>query len=243
MKSIGQVIAMLAVIHVLGVLGVGGWLAATNRLSRDRIVTVGDTFRKTVAQEKEEKKKAELVAKDADAHVVRVEGGKAPPESAAEKLATERQRNEVNLRKLERTQADVEALRRQLSMEQEKVKQEHEALIAERKSLEKKVKEYDARFADAGFKKTVSMYDSLPAKQVKAMLSDLMTAQKTDEVVDYLGAMQPRKAAAVLKEFKSAEEVARAVKITEQLRARGKTLISPDPAAEKAAPAKPESVG
>lgn len=230
MKTIWQVIAVLCVIHMLGALGLLGWLSATDRLNRDRAQTVTQLFQTTVAQEKQRKAQAEAMEKNAEEQAAKIELAKgsagAAPGAVAERLALEHQRNEIGIRQLERTRNDIESLRRQLQLEQAKLQQDQQAMVAQKQALETRIKQLDGKLEDAGMKRVVSLYESLPAKQAKQMFSDLIGQQRLDDVVTYLGAMDSRKAAAILKEFKTPAELSRAVQITEQLRRHGKNPAS-----------------
>jgi hypothetical protein len=102
---------------------------------------------------------------------------------------------------------------------------QREALLANREQLEQRLKDIESRLNDEGFKKTVELYETLPADQVKNMFIDLMERGKTDQVVAFIEAMAVRKAGKVLKEFEEPEDVGRAVELTERLRARGSDLV------------------
>ena len=59
-----------------------------------------------------------------------------------------------------------------------------------------------------------------PPKQAKAVFQELLTAGGEKQVVSYLSAMEERKAAKVLKEFKLPNEIDQAAMLIEQLRQR-----------------------
>ncbi len=248
MKTIGKVIAILAVIHVLGVVGVVGWLGATDRLSRERVTSAAAAFKLTIAQEKAQKATAEVMEKHAEEQAAKVElvknGAGAAPGAVAEKLSAEHQKAEIGLRQLERTREDIEALRRQLQLEQDRLQQEQEKLLADKLALETRIKQLDGKLDDAGMKRAVTLYESLPAKQAKQMFIDLLGQQRLDDVVTYLEAMEPRKAAAIIKEFKTPEEVVLAVKLTDQMRRHGKLPAKPGvPVAPAASPSASSTAG
>lgn len=228
MKTIFKVIAVVAVVNVLAAAGVLGWLIGTHRISGQRLREVKQVFATTLEQEKakeeEEAKKAEQLKAQTEtqARLSGLDGSG----SAAERLVEEQQRNELLLRQLERTRQDIKSLSDNLMLTRTRMEREKSELLTARTDLTARLNEMEKRLNDAGFKKAVALYESLPAKQVRAMFDDLMTRGKTEEVVAYLEAMQPRKAAGVLKEFGAdAGTVARAVELTERLRARGSELV------------------
>jgi len=227
MKNAYHALAVLAILHIVAAAGFVGWLAATNRLNRERVAEVKDTFTQTIAKEKAEEQRAKELEKKAKEEAERQAqlagvGGLA---STAEKLAAEKQRNELILRRLERTRREIESLSTNLHLARQRMERQREKLLASRKELEQRLKAIESRLNDEGFKKTVQLYETLPADQVKSMFIDLMEKGKTDQVVAFIEAMQVRKAGKVLKEFEEPEDVGRAVELTERLRARGSDLV------------------
>ena len=67
----------------------------------------------------------------------------------------------------------------------------------------------------------MTLLQSQKPKQAKAILQTLLTEGHQDQVVDYLAAMQERKAAKVLAAFKTPQEVVQATALVEALRQRG----------------------
>jgi hypothetical protein len=226
--TIKRVIGLLCVLHVLAACGFVGYLAATDRLNRDRIERTAAIFKPTIAQETADAEAAAAVEADALRQTERVMAITDKAQgvgSADERVANDRVQQELTLRRLERTRADVEALQTNLRLAQDTVRKQQEELAERQAALEAKLEEIENRANDDGFRKAVAMYESLPASQTKQMFLGLIESQQIDQVVAYLEAMQPRKAAAVLKEFKKPDEVARAVELTERLRARGSDLV------------------
>jgi len=227
MRTLFNVVAVLAILHIVAGLGFVGWLAGTGRLNKQRLVDTRNVFALTVEQEKEkqaeEAEKAEQTRIEAERQArLSGVGGLA---STADQLREEEQRNEILLRQLERTRREIEALSDNLTLARQRMERQHEDLLAAKEQLEDRIQQIESRLNDEGFKKAVTLYETLPSKQVKQMFIELMTADQTDEVVAYLEAMQPRKAAGVLKEFKERDEVDLAVELTQRLRERGSELV------------------
>jgi chromosome segregation ATPase len=228
MKAAINALVLLMVVHVIAAIGFVGWLAATDRLSKDRLADVRDTFKLTLAAEAEQDAQAEELAKQAQAEADRHARltGASGLGSAAERLAAEEERNELLLRQLERTRRELEDLQRNLHLARQNMERQRDDLVQAKADLEKRLKEIETRLNDEGFKKAVALYEQLPAKRVKPMFATLMTQGQTDQVVAYLEAMEPRKAAKVLAEFKAEAELGQAVDLTERLRARGSAVVS-----------------
>ena len=225
MRLAWQVIALLCVLHMLLAGALAAWLTGSGRVSRERIDATVELFRPTLEAQEAEAQEAARLAADAQEHLQNVELASTGPVSASQRLNEERQRNEMTLRQLERTRQEVLNLQTNLAQRQSQMEQEHQALLAQKEALEKRVAELEQRFNDEGFKKAVTMYESLPARQVKQMFQSLLEQNQAEQVIGYLEAMQPRKAAAVLKEFKSAAEMQQAADLTQKLRDRGSELV------------------
>ncbi len=227
MKLAMNVLIVLMVVHVLAALGFVGWLAATDRVSKDRLAQVRDTFKLTVDQEKEQEEQAAELAEQARAAADRHARltGAAGLGSAAERLAAEEQRNELLLRQLERTRRELEDLQRNLHLARQNMERQRDDLVTAKQTLEQRIDEIETRLNDEGFKKAVALYEQLKADQVKAMFSVLIDQGEVEQVVAYLDAMEPRRAAKVLAEFEAQPEVSRAVELTERLRARGSAVV------------------
>ena len=227
MKTLYHVIMVVAFINLLAMITFAGWLYGTDRVDGDRLWEVKEKFAETIAEQKtredEESTKAEAVRLEAE-RMARLSGvgGVA---STSDQLEVEQERNEILLRQLERTRREIQSLQDNLLLSRQRMERRSEELVEQSRQLEARLNEIEARFNDDGFKRTVVMFETLPSKQVKQMFLDLMENGKTDQVVAYLQAMQSRKAAGVLKEFKNPVEIQRAVELTEKLRQQGSRLV------------------
>ncbi len=109
------------------------------------------------------------------------------------------------------------------------------ALAAERKAHAETVADWQRRVAaaadraeDAGFAETLTLYEAMAARQVKDVFEGL-----DDEVaLQFLRAMDPRKASKVLKEFEAGPETERVRRLLEMMRTGD--LAAADPFAEPA---------
>ena len=222
MKTLLHAIVVIVFVHMFALVGLLGWLVGTGRVNQERVDQVKAMFALSVeAQQKAEEKAA------AEAEAL---AAAQPPDfgaiaSTAEKLAEEQERNEILLRQLERTRQEIKSLNANLHLSRTRMEREREETKEIRDALEKKLADIEGQLNDEGFKKAIAMYEGLPPKQVKKMFMNMVERGKTEQVVDYLDAMQPRIAASVLKEFKSDLEVGQAVQLTEQLRTRGSDLV------------------
>lgn len=223
MKTLWTVISVLAVLHMLALVGAVGWLASSGRLSDERVKEMVALFTPTVDEETkaaEEAKKAEdlkMEVRPIDVSLVK---------SAAKKNEDDRKEQALTLRQLERTQQEIKQLQNNLQLAQITVLRERKEYEEAKKALEDKIVLIEKEKNDAGFKKVIALYESLPAKTVKPLMIEMIKAGDEGKVVAYLEALDERKAAGILKEFKSAEEVQYVVNLSERLRARGSDLVA-----------------
>lgn len=224
MKSIAWATMILILLHLLAGVGFGAWLVTSGRVNRERLVHVVETFKPTIAQEEAEEAHAaqlEAEAKVLAANAARLEAVSQGPQTLQDKLATEEQADELAIHRLERLQRETDDLRRQIERAKELLAKQKADLEAERQAFQEFVDATTKQMQDADFQQAVKMYEQLKPKQAKQMFQQMLAQNQTDEVVAYLAAMQLRKAAAVLKEFKSLPEIEQAAGLINKLRERG----------------------
>ena len=223
MRTLYQVIALVCILHVLAAAGLTGWLGATGRLNRQRLAAVAAVFKPTIAEQKAQEKKAAELARQARAQAERVTAMMTG--STAERLTSEQRQHELALRHLERTRREIESLRANLELSRQMMEKQKQAMLTEKQGVERRLQEIEKQLNDKGFKRSIELIEQLPAEQVKRMFLEMMAQKQMDQVVSYLEAMQPRKAAAVLREFGPSSEIPQVVELTERLRARGSDLV------------------
>ena len=227
MRTIGYAIVVLALVHVVGAIGLVAWLYGTDRLSRQRLADVYETFHKTVDQEQADAEvaAAELGEQQQQAERdARLAGQGSAVEPAGRRLADQRGARDAAEQRLALKQEQLEILQTNIGLARSDLARRDKELAAREAEFEKLLAERQQQIDDESFRKTMKVYQGLDPKQVKQMFTDLMNQDQTEQVVTYLEAMQPRKATEVLGEFKAGSEIARAVELMERLRARGSNL-------------------
>lgn len=225
MKSLLAAFIVLLLIHLILMVGFVGWLGASGRVDGQRVQTVVDMFTPTLAREAQTKAEAEAAAAEAEAvrkQLMQLEAVADGPQTLEDRLMQNFEEDEFDVHRLERLNAETEAIRRRLDQDK--------TLIAEQLvELERREAEFAALVAnrtegmrEEDFERATKTLEQLPAKQARDMVKQYMAQGKTDEVVDYLAAMQLRKSAGILKAFKSEEEIPQAAELLEKLRDRGK---------------------
>ncbi len=208
MKTLWNLISIIAVVNLLAVLSTAGWLVASGRLDRERWLEVRELLaqRDGAPPAAEADAPAEEESGDVVATTARID--------ARQRLA---QQTSMSLRRLldEKDQLDRVLEERRQQLEASKA-----AFEAERKQWDEATAQLRSARTDEQFKKTVKLLESVPPKQAKEMILALVAESKTDQAVGYIDAMSPYKASGVLKAFKGEDENKVATDLLERLRQR-----------------------
>lgn len=229
MKSLLAAFIILILIHLILAVGFVGWLQASNRIDGERVQAVVEMFKPTLSEV--EKLKAEAEAAEAEAQaardqLMRLESVAKGPQTLEDRLAANFEADEFDLHRLERLNAETEAIRRRLDQDKTLIAQELAALQARQKEFDELVERRTASMRDEDFNRAVKTLEQLPANQAKGVIKQYVAAGKMDDAVDYLAAMQLRKSAGILKAFKSEEEIPQAALLLHELRNRGNVPFS-----------------
>jgi vacuolar-type H+-ATPase subunit E/Vma4 len=121
---------------------------------------------------------------------------------------------DAQMAQLERRQRELEDLR----MKADIAKREASTLLAQvdarTKKLDAREKALKTAVEDKGFEDSLTLYNSMPTKQVKDVFMSLDDATMTK----YLRAMDAGRAAKILKEFKTSSETERVQRVMEMIR-------------------------
>ena len=229
MKAVWTVISVVLLINAMIVAGAVGWLYHTGRLSRQRIEQARDVFELTIQQEQQQELQArelEEQSRERAMEIARLESVSDGPITLADRLRAEQRGDELAKQRVERLNRDIMDIRRQLDLGKSLLSKRQAQLDAERRAFEQSVQRQAKLRQDADFKQTVQMYQQVKPKQAKQMFQELIKQGKQSQVVDYLAAMQLRKAAAVLKTFKTSQEIVQATDLLQVLRQRGVELAA-----------------
>ena len=224
MKAIVVGILIVLALHVVAAAGFVGWLHTSGRLNEQRVKQVVDIFRITIEEQAQKEAEAAALAEQTHKvaeHAARLEAVADGPRTMQDRLASELQADELAMHRFERMQRETEDLRSQIERAKTLISKQKAELQAQRADFEAFVKKQTDLQRDEDFQQAVQMYEQLRPKQVKEMFQQLLAQGQTEDVVQYLAAMQLRKAGKVLTEFKEGEEIAQATKLVELLKERG----------------------
>jgi hypothetical protein len=211
------------VVNLLALALFTAWLWQSGRLNRQRIDSVRDMLAHTIAEDVAEMEAAAAESKRDHAEAAENARRANPPlPSAAQvnEISVMNTREYLTLRRLE---DEKNMLVEQLRLQSQRMQEELAAFESQRAQWEQATRADRDRQADEQFQKTVKLYESLPAKQSKAMLVELVDRNATPQAIAYLDAMDPRAAAKILRELKTDTENKLATELLENLRTFGLT--------------------
>ncbi len=217
-RTLMTVLVSLAVANFLAIGGFVGWLAASDRLDLDRLERIREMLSETRGEEQErldiERREAERRAEE-EAESAR---SALPPLNAGELLDALREHEEAARLRVARMEREAEDLRRALRREREELDQRITAFEEEKAAFDAMRRRLVEAEGDTQFQQAVALYEALPAAKAQEMLQTLIDEGKTDQVVDYLNAMDTRTARKIVERF---EDPAVAADLLERLRVRG----------------------
>jgi hypothetical protein len=212
-KKLLQVIMALLAINFLAAGAGVGWLVQTKRLDKEKVHAIREiVFPATTQASTSQPAEASATTKPSDLldALLAKSAGRTP----AEQVETLQRNFDAQMAQLDRRERELADLQRQVELSKQQMARDRTALDAEKKSLDTQ-KQQNAKLAsDKGFQDSLALYNTMAGKQVK----QIFLSMTDDQIVQYLQAMEPRSAARIIKEFKSADEIARIQKVMEKMR-------------------------
>ena len=224
MRTAWNIISFLAVVNLLAVAMFIAWMWQTERLDAERV----EDLRAMLAITIPEARAAAALADDEAALAAQEEAAVAlrqnpgfPAAYQIDKLTSARKVEQRSVRRI----GDVKAqLSRQLELLEAQTGEQRSALEVERKALAGGIGSESERRAADQLKKVVKLLESLPPKQTKKEIMELVAIGKKDQAVIYLNAMSARGQTRVFGEFRTDPEIKLAAELLERIR----TLGQPD---------------
>lgn len=239
MKSLWTIIAVVALLNVLAIGALLGWLQSSGRLSRERALAVKQVFTTTVEQEKAQKAALEAEAKLKEAERLAAEKAGMPPKPAGEVIAEQQFREEQKAQMLHRQQQDLENLRASLMSKLADLETREKRLAADRAAFAEERRRIAETEGQAQFKAALATLEGQKPKDAKLVLQSLITARQMPQVVSYLAKMDEGKRSKVLAEFVK-DDPAVAADLLERLRTRGMAPPTPPQDPQQAAANEPK---
>jgi hypothetical protein len=235
MKTLWNIFSIVLLVNVLVLAGIVAKLYADGRINRDRLVRTVAIFKPAIEEENrqiEQQKNVEFAALHEQNEQTWRQNVMDGPVSVESKIQDDIERREQWEQLLIRLKKDRKALLDAMSSHRVQIEQLQAQLKQQRDRFEQRMAEDARRLKSQGFARAVQMYERAEPAQVKKMFTKLINTAPAghDQVVQYLSTMQPRKAADVLGEFTSDQEITVATGLIEALRRRGIDLLDADPA-------------
>jgi len=176
MKSVWLVVSVLAVANVLALIGVVGWLQASDRLDAARVEQVRTVFAKTVKESAAEAAAVKAAADVEKAAAEAMEKAVRPALTAEERLHARVEVTEIDRQRAQRLSDENVALQRSLSeklVQLESLKARIETAKQDFEQLTSKTRE---TVGNEQFKKTLGVLEALKPERAKVALKEIMLA-------------------------------------------------------------------
>jgi flagellar motility protein MotE (MotC chaperone) len=214
-KNLATAVLMVISINFLALAGGAGWLFQSGHLNRDRVKAIREVmFPPATQPTTQPSEEVAAVAPSSQTRLDELLARHIGSRSAAEQADYLQRTFDAQMGQLDQRQRQLEDLQRLVSAAQTQLQTDKTKLTADQQKLADNKDQAAKLAADQGFQDSLSLYNSMPAKQVKAVF----LAMDDDAVVNYLRAMEPKSAAKILKEFKSPEETERVHKLMDRMR-------------------------
>jgi hypothetical protein len=239
MKTLLKLVTVLAIAHILAVVGFTGWLFASGRVDGERLGRLRDIFAKPVTVEAKERAETEAKASAQASEEENMRRLRELPLVAADRSTTDArvdQRLDVRLKEFD---DQTRRLTQNLRNEDARLQAELKAFDERKAAWEASIAEDKRRETDEQFRKAVRLVESMPPKQARSWILELVRNGKTETAVAYLDAMTGAKASNLLKSFKGDDEVKVATELLERLRMLG---LESEARAERTNGAKPADI-
>ena len=217
MRTLWNALSFMAVVHLLALLIFAGWLWKSGRLDEGRLHAARDLFTTTVAEDEAAAIAVELAAADAAAEAAALDRAQNPRLPSAVHATLRTQLRSVEHEVARRLDAERQRLSDDLERRSADLDRREAELARREAALDLTEIAEQARDAEAQFEKVVTQYELASPKVAKGWALNLVAEGKTETLVGYLDAMDPRAAKKILNEFKTEAESTLAAQLLEQV--------------------------
>ena len=224
MKNLWNIVSFLAVVHLLAVVMFVGWLWKSGRLDGARVGELRAMLAMTIPEAEAAAVRAAEEATVRQQQMADENLRQNPGLPSTDRVRAITDANQSVQRSVRRI-SDVQAeLTRQMAQAQARIDEQRDAFRTEQQSIIGGAADERERRSAEQLKKTVKILESLPPKQLKLQIIELVNSGSTEQAVIYLDAMNLRIAGKVFAEFKTDQEI----KLAKELLERVRTLGRPD---------------
>ncbi|MDB5173869.1 MAG: hypothetical protein JWN51_2642 [Phycisphaerales bacterium] len=214
MKKLWDILVLMLAINFLAAAGGVAWLYQTGKLDRKKVAAIKEMLFPPAQAPGPATQPAGPEGPAAPSQRLEELLAKRTGRSATEQVEFLRQTFDATAAQLDQRERVVGELERQVASGNRKLVEDRKGLDADRKRLAEQERLAERLAVDKGFQDTLTLYNTMPAKQVKSLF---MTMDEQG-AAEYLDAMQPRTAARIVKEFKTPEETERVKRVLDKMR-------------------------
>lgn len=220
MKTIWNVLSVMAVANVLAAIGVVGWLGASGRLSADRLDETRQMFALSIEDEKAQAEaEAERLATE-QAEAAEAERMRVPPLSTEAVIEQQQDEEETMRQRLLRQEADLGAQREMLLQFQQALEERELKLAADREAFEAERRQIVELEESEQFRTALKTLEGQRPADAAKLLTSILGEGKRDIVIAYLDAMGERPRNKIIAELTKTEREL-AAGLLEDIRTRG----------------------
>ncbi len=214
-KKLAQAVVLMLALNFIALAGGAGWLWKGGHLGKDQVARIKEILFPPPAKP-EVVKLDETTSGPSTQPSVKLEEllAKASGRSAIEQVEFIQQAFDAQRSELDRRYRELQDMQRQVDIAKAQLSTDRTAHELKDKKLAEQTQSQQKLAGDKGFQDSLSLYQSMPGKQVKTVFMGL----DDETMVRYLQAMQPRQASRIIKEFKTPDETARIQRVLERMR-------------------------
>lgn len=174
MKTIWNIIAVIALANLIAVLSFVGFLVASDRLNMERASDLRQRVAKTVSTQKQEEEAERQKAIEENRATEEAKKANRPALTAAEQLAARIEATELDRQRADRMKTEVASIQVKLTEQRDALIKAQKQLDDDRKAFEAFVAQRTALDNDVQFQKTLGLLASVKPSEAKAMLSEIL---------------------------------------------------------------------
>lgn len=226
MKKLIKALIIVAILNLIAVLLGVGWVFASGRVDKERVLDVVDMFSETTAG-----RDLRIKTEEAEAAAALAAEETALPElamNAGELNDVRLQMTQIDRARLERMQREITDLQNTLKRDRALLAQERTKFESEREAFNAMRERLKIIEGSDQFTKALDVLKGGKPKDSMSMLDDLIEAGKREQVVSYLSALPKGTRTEVIAEFIKAGDSELAAGLLESVRLRGQETALTD---------------
>jgi hypothetical protein len=215
MKKLTIVLAVTLALNFLAAVGGAAYLFSIGALSKEKVAGIKELMFPAATQAAEQKKD-QPEASTQPTYKMEELLAKVSGRPAGEQVEFMQRTFDMQVAQLDRREQELRSMQGTIKTDREKLDALQKKLQTQQNLQEARAKAQAKEAEDKGFQDSLALYNSMQPKQVK----DVFATLDDPTVMKYLRAMDPPRAAKIIKEFKTPVETERVQKLMEMIRAQ-----------------------